>query len=270
MKLVQGLKEQVLGVVRRGGREVAWTPEFMNLGNLLMLGKWAFEGRRLDIERRVRLHEKHVATLGLFPTLRRDLFVTEEEIRFTDKRVMPWSEQSSIRTTDDMEVLPDYVRDAVLPGSPFTQDPGGLDDALVVNIRRGDYYSVPEHKAEFGMDQVGYVREALRHVGDVPGRIIVISDGLDWCEDHLDGILSEVAPTTYEDGDLVHDLRMLVHARRLILPNSTFSYWGGYIGDQLHPGRQVIAPWFFSRGQDGRNLPAPVLPEWTALEGTFY
>ena len=37
-------------------------------------------------------------------------------------------------------------------------------------------------------------------------------------------------------------LKAIIHAKRLIITNSTFSYWGGYIGDVLNPGRQVIAP----------------------------
>lgn len=121
------------------------------------------------------------------------------------------------------------------------------------------------------MNQEKYLRsalaEAVRTQGSV-GRIVVISDGLDWCRDHVNDLLSEFAPVEYEDGDIAHDLKAIIHAKRLIITNSTFSYWGGYIGDVLNPGRQVIAPWFFSRTENGGRSHL-LAPSWTVIEGDF-
>ncbi|MCR8674302.1 alpha-1,2-fucosyltransferase [Micrococcus sp. HG099] len=251
--MLRHAKSSVLRLVRHG-RPVAWVPDWMNLGNLLYMGKWAYDDR--DAGRRVLLHPKHEKTVGLFPALREGLFITPEEVRFTDQRVMPWSGQQDAPRNEFTDPEPDaqFIEDLLLHGSPLTEDVPGIDDSIVVNVRRGDYYSVPEYNAEYGMNQREYVRAAVAASvadGGRPDRIIVISDGMTWCREHLSGVLDPIATTLYQDGDVAHDLRHLIHARRLVLPNSTFSYWGGYIGDVAHPGREVTAPWFFSRAQDG-------------------
>ncbi|MEX3565062.1 alpha-1,2-fucosyltransferase [Micrococcus endophyticus] len=274
MSFLENAKARALSTVRRGGREIAWAPEWMNLGNLLFLGQWAFEGQAGGADRKVLLHPKHEKTVGLFPRLRHDLFVTPANVRFLDQRVMPWSGQAEVERAafTDAEAAGSYIREALLAGSPLATDRPDLEDSWVVNVRRGDYYSVPENRASFGMDQVTYVDLALQHLratGPLPERIVVISDELDWCRENLSLLLSPIALVVYEEGDVEHDLRALVHARRLVLPNSTFSYWGGYIGDVAHPGRDVVAPWFFSRTQDGGRA-SQLRPHWTALTGDFY
>ena len=49
------------------------------------------------------------------------------------------------------------------------------ENSLVINIRRGDYYSVPQINEFFGIDTVTYVEEALKKLQDTvtPSRIIL-------------------------------------------------------------------------------------------------
>ncbi|MFP3489197.1 hypothetical protein R0K20_16505, partial [Staphylococcus sp. SIMBA_130] len=78
------VKSSVAKVVRRG-RRVAWTPEFMRLGNLLYVGLWAFSGR----ERRFLLHSARRQSVEMFPMLRRFLFIVRAEVWMTDSRELP-------------------------------------------------------------------------------------------------------------------------------------------------------------------------------------
>ncbi len=244
-----GMKARVLDVLRRG-RPVAWTPEWMNLGNLLFLGQWSYE----EPGGRVLLHERHVTALRrLAPRLLDEKFIARKDVPFTARRAMPWREDTRPEFYEPAQ-LDGFVGDLVLPGSEVASVPDGLAGALVVNVRRGDYYSVPEHRAEFGMNQIGYVREAVeRSLADngVPARFVVVSDDSEWCRRHLAPMLAPIAAVEVRDGDVAHDLATVVHAQRLVLPNSTFSYWGGYIGDVLYPGREVTAPWFWARSSNG-------------------
>lgn len=273
MNRLLDMKSNALSAIRRG-RPIAWVPEWMGLGNLLYLGHWAYEGSAEDEDRRVLLHADRGAAVGIFPRLRERLFVRREDVRFTDRRVMPWSGAATRQRPDHIpaQAHEAFIRDLLLPDSPVATPPHCLKGMLVVNVRRGDYYSVKDHQDDFGMDQVEYIKAALKTsvaTHGSPDGIAVVSDGLDWCKEALGGVLEAVAPTTYVDGDLTHDLGTIVHAERLIITNSTFSYWGGYIGDVLSPGREVIAPWFFSRSQDGGRA-TQLRPHWTALEGDFY
>lgn len=267
MPIPRSLLAAGLGVVRRG-RPVAWTPEFMNLGNLLTLGLWAYAGDRDGEERRVLLHPARAAGVGIFPTLLERYFVGRGEVRFTDRRVRPWTGHPGDRPSWDAYV--GYTREVLLPGSPVADRPGGLDGTLVVNVRRGDYYTVREHFLGFGFDIVGYVRAALDHaVADdgVPQRVLVVSDDPSWCREHLAPVVGDLAPVTYTPGgDPARDLALLVHAERLVLANSTFSYWGGFAGDALHGPRAVYVPWLFDRRVDGGSCRSQVRAEWTVVE----
>ncbi|MBP1326210.1 hypothetical protein JOF28_001442 [Leucobacter exalbidus] len=260
--LLQRMKTGMLETVRRHGREVAWTAPWMRLGNYLMLGLWANDG----VGRKILRHPGS-QLIDLFPNFTKEFMLDPGEVRFTDQRLKPWSGQADDRL--DWEQVHKFVQSVLLPQSPLTHMHVVPDDALVVNVRRGDYYSVPEHRATFGINIEEYVQTALDQAVQDDGRpltILVVSDDIKWCREHLDGMLGAVAPTSYRpQGDPAGDLAALVHAKRLIVPNSTFSMWGGYIGDVVHPGRKVYAPWLFARGLNGGKGMA-YHPDWTIIE----
>ena len=268
MRLLRRLKTAALDSVRHG-RNVAWCPEWMNLGNLLYMGLWASEGQRDGEDRFVLAHPTKDAALALFPTAREQLFLSPSQVRFFDRRVSPWSGRDEAEA-DRFENahLDNYVLKQLLPSSPVSVRPPDISSAtLVVNVRRGDYFSVSENLAEYGIDTLAYtlcaVEKSIR-AGGTPRDIAVVSDDLAWCRAHLEP-LQEFAPTRYRDGGIAEDLSALVHAERIIIPNSTFSYWGGYLGDALNPGRQVIAPWFFNRTKRGGKA-GQLRPQWTRID----
>ena len=99
------------------------------------------------------------------------------------------------------------------------------------------------------------------------------SDDPDWCVTHLSDLFADgdvrVMPSPH---DMFQDLAQVSSADNLILANSTFSYWGGYLASSRPPGqrpRRVVAPLFF-----GRHYPysesALLLPEWLAVPGDRY
>lgn len=268
MDLIPTARASVLGLVRHGPA-VAWTPPWMNLGNLLYLGLWAFEGMGNDSGRRVLVHPAQAPSLAVVPHLREALFVTRKEVRFTDRRVMPWSDPAPTRTERfEHPLLAPFVTTMLLPGSPLAAAPPDIDEGtMVVNVRRGDYFSVPAHRAAFGIDTRAYTLHAVKTsiwAHGLPSAILVVSDDLDWCRAQL-GELADLAPTCFREGGVAQDLAALVHAPRLVIPNSTFSYWGGYIGDVLHPGREVLAPRLFDRTRDD-GLADQLRPHWHRID----
>lgn len=143
-------------------------------------------------------------------------------------------------------------------------------ETLVVNVRRGDYYTVDAHRHDFGIDIRAFVDTALALAvrdGGTPADILVVSDDVAWCRANLHDLVARVAPVTYgAEGQPLADLAAVVHARRVILPNSTFSYWAGFIGDHLARDREVYVPWLFSRGMDGGRSEGQVSPAWTIVD----
>jgi hypothetical protein len=252
----------------------------MGFGNLLLLAKWAREGA-VDGERRWILGTPGLEPwLQLFPGLR-DVVLRRDEIRLTDQRVMPWSAaaraKGAARTVASHEQLDlagveDFISAVLLPGSVLSE-PAFLDsdpNHLVINVRRGDYYSVPEVRAQYGFDVTAYLRCAVERATErdgSPSRITVVSDDVEWCRTEL-GWLLDVAPVAWSSGQgALNDFQVVAAARRLVITNSTFSYWAAHLGNVLRGDNhaQVWAPRFFDRSQnDGRSW---LLDErWSVIE----
>jgi hypothetical protein len=144
-------------------------------------------------------------------------------------------------------------------------------DALVVSVRRGDYYADPELRARYGFDYEGYLHEAWRRSCErdgVPQRVVVVSDDEAWCRAHLGWLAGACEQVGFAHEDPVRDLARLAAARRLVLANSTFSYWGGYLSGVRHPGSEdsLVAPRFHVRDVNaGRAWQLD--PRWQAVEG---
>lgn len=260
---LHALKARALDVVRRGDRTVLWAPGWMGFGNWAYLWLWADVGRRRGEDRAV-LHQPGMEPwLTAFPALR-GLTVARADVRFTDRRHTAlvrhgvWGE--SFTGTDLGSFVARHLLDRVRDGTPTP------DGEVVVNVRRGDYYSDPRIEAEFGFDQVGYVRRA---VDAVPGEVTafrLVSDDTAWCVEHL-AFLGERAPVRADvERTPLSDFRALATARRSVITNSTFSYWAAYTAGVLHDGAvTVVAPSFFSRNQnDGRAWHLD--PRWTVLD----
>lgn len=261
--------------LRRHGRPVAWTPRWMGFGNQALAWFWAWRGRARGVERRVLRTSSMRPWLEEFPAAE-TLTVERARVRLTDQRLVPWripSDDGAPPFTQDWSAaeLRCFV-DEVLLGSLVHHERRhrvGVDaDVLVVNVRRGDYYDT-EHVRTWGFDIDGYLRlavpEALR---DAPAAgIHVVSDGPDWCRAEL-GWLGDHAPVTYADpphGPRDH-FATIASARRLVVTNSTFSYWAGYVGDVLHgDDHEVWAPRFFNSTQnEGRSW--LLGPRWHVVE----
>ena len=131
-------------------------------------------------------------------------------------------------------------------------------DAVAIHVRRGDYVSNPAATAYHGLCGLDYYRAAIRRLaGSVPRpHCFVFSDDLDWVRANLD----TGHPTTFVGHNTDtpwEDLRLMAACRHFIVANSSFSWWGAWLGEW--PGKQVIAParWFQAdHGGEGEIVPA--------------
>ena len=262
------LTVRALKVVRRG-RTVLWPGSGINFGNYLYLWLHAHARFEAGHPTYVLVRESALPWLDRFPELRA-LSLTLDDVRFFDERVM--GQYSSTWGTDfGADELQAFVTSCLTTEAWLTGGRCTDDDDLVVNVRRGDYYAVDKFRKLYGMDQPAFLRRALErtcHEHGRPRRIRVISDGLDWCADNL-GWLETYAPVDF--GTPVPgpdaDFAAIANARRLVLTNSTFSYWGAYVSDVLHPGSEdmVVVPRFHRRDIN-EGAAWQLNPRWTILE----
>ena len=142
----------------------------------------------------------------------------------------------------------DQVR-ALYDLSPFTPqaDMAALRAAadgrplVALHVRRGDYVNNPHF---FLDDYEEYYRRALDHMAAVLGTqpfIVVLSDDPAWCRDWtlLKGFRHEVFAAS-GPSDAFTDLAVMAACDHNIITNSSFSWWGAWLGDPAQ--RRVVMP----------------------------
>jgi len=249
-----------LDLFRRGERTVIMCPPAgLRLGNFLYLWLRAHLRSASGSPTVVRRSRTMAPWLELLPEMG-SLTEADDDIRFRDRR--EWDNTFLFQrfgTDFTREDLVAFVEDTLAPH--ILPDRSGT---LVVNIRRGDYYT--EFREKYAFDQVGYVREALTRFARVE-RIRVVSDDAEWCRTHLDPIVRAAAShITYDEPDAWANFVAVAGASRIIGTNSTFSYWAAYVADGIHSDAQIVMPRFHARA------PHPISahqldPRWTAIDG---
>jgi len=263
----------VLAPVRRRQPYVIWGNEPMNGGNYLFLWATAWARHQSSgVRWQVRYKPKMEPWLQEFPALRA-LTVREEDVSFLQPRTVEWGQ--NVQRDFLYPELKRFCREFLLQGSRFPQRWDTVTpDATVINVRRGDYYSNPAFRQNYGFDVKKYVAEALKQLEPTPGApTVLVSDDPDWTLQNLQDLVADSPVSVMrQPHDMFQDLAQLVMAKNLVLANSTFSYWGGYLASSLPPERRprrIVAPLFF-----GRHYPYGesdlLLPEWLAIPGDLY
>lgn len=115
--------------------------------------------------------------------------------------------------------------------------PDVLDpNCVAINVRRGDYLEQPDNHPVVTLD---YIHTAFKLIPN-PGPVLIVSDDIPWCKENikLPGKVTFVDYVTWEA------LWLLAQCKHFVISNSTFSWWGAYLGEK--PDSVVVAPstWF--------------------------
>ncbi len=134
----------------------------------------------------------------------------------------------------------------------------------VINIRRGDFYN-PENIERFGFDQLEYLRKSLKILGKSNKDCLVVSDDIQWCKENIDFIKDYFDSINYveEKNPFLH-FKLISNAKKIIIPNSTFSYWAGYINEFMHKDAFIIAPSFGAKHVNN-GLATQLSPNWKVI-----
>lgn len=132
-------------------------------------------------------------------------------------------------------------------------------NAVGLHIRRGDYVSNRSANAYHGMCSDAYYHEAVRLILErvAEPHFFIFSDDPVWVVSSftIDCPMTVVDCNTPDQA--YDDLRLMAACKHFIIANSSFSWWGAWLG--RHPEKTVIAPkkWFKDSQNDTRDL----LPE---------
>lgn len=267
------LVEAVRG--RRRAPEVQYTPSAVRGGNILYYWQWAHLQRAGGSRASVLETSPMAAWLEEFPALR-DLTVDRSDVGLLDRRVFATRHHFGASFTALQNLA--FCR-WLLERSPafherLTTARSEIGpETCVVNVRRGDYYSVPEFRREFAFDIRGHVTQALAVLRD-EGRgttdLLVVSDDPQWCRQELAPHLPAAPRFVSWRRSMFDDLAVLASARSLVLANSTFSYWGSHLALALDGDHRAVAPAHHQRLTTGGWMDDMLDPRWprTSAEGT--
>lgn len=125
--------------------------------------------------------------------------------------------------------------------------------AVSLHIRRGDYL-LPKHWEAIGcICQLPYYYNAL-HVMTERVRnphYYVFSDDLEWCKQHLE-LGNAVFIDWNREEDSWQDMLLMSRCHHHIICNSTFSWWGAWLGQ--YPGTVTIAPKQWTSHEDSSRI----------------
>jgi|ERR1035437_24577 hypothetical protein len=108
----------------------------------------------------------------------------------------------------------------------------GQINKVAIHVRRGDYVRNPFY---VDLSQTDYYEKAIAQFPNA--EFLVFSDDIPFCEDYFIGKEYEFC----EETDEVKSLNLMASCKGVIIANSSFSWWGGYLSKGT-----VVAPlaWF--------------------------
>jgi len=129
-------------------------------------------------------------------------------------------------------------------------------NAVSIHIRRGDYLKNKTNMAIYGTCSPAYYQAAIQHIAERVSNphFVLFSDDLEWAREKLKIDFH----TTYVDhnsgAESFNDMRLMSLCQHHIIANSTFSWWGAWLGS--NPAKIVIAPdpWFDDQRIDASDL----------------
>lgn len=127
-----------------------------------------------------------------------------------------------------------------------------------VHIRRGDYVG----NAYYSQLTMDYYNKAIEYIkaNTSTKKFIIFSDDIAWCKTQFIGTDYEFS----EGRKDIEDLFLMAECEHNIMANSSFSWWGSYLNQNIW--KTVIAPkkdnWF---GHSDFSLDDLYLPNWITL-----
>ena len=158
------------------------------------------------------------------------------------------------------DVLQDRLR---LVNPPNTDNQRYIDamrqgESVSVHVRRTDYLLAVNNAPVLGVSYQRKAMDVIRQKVSSP-RWFIFSDDIEWCRKEFSDMKDAVF-VSGNDAEPWEDIRLMSACKHHIIANSTFSWWGAYLGEEggitLYP-----KPWF-----KGLDMPASGVPaEWIAV-----
>lgn len=247
-----------------GSKRYIALPNGIRWGNILyFLLQAEIHGYKL-----IARNDGHEFWLDIFPKLRR-FFIEESDIKFLDLNIKYKTFFQSYKVEFSYSHLKKFALKYFINHPEYDDYLSRTNHGtLYINIRRGDYYGT-EHEKHYGFDIVGFIKYCFESK-QIPNQdsIVVISDDIDWCRKNLNFLKNHSQSVDFPDGVGAREsFFILSTARKLLISNSTFCYWGAYISSVNYGAdSEIYAPDFINRLPQHRET-LQYLPDWKIIKG---
>ena len=197
-----------------------------------------------------------------FDGLRR---VREKPFGFAEEYLLARDDSYLVGYWQSERFFPDVaaqVRREFQPLAPLSAQSARLRERMLdrpsvsLHIRRGDYVTNAQASAIYRSLSIDYYRGCVSSCLEACSgvEVVVFSNDIAWCRQQL-ALPCPVHFVEHTTRDTAHeDLWLMTAAQCHIIANSTFSWWGAWLGQR--PGHRVFAPrhWFRPGTLDDRGL----------------
>lgn len=155
-------------------------------------------------------------------------------------------------------------RDPIVGEAQRVQEEIMRANAVGVHIRRGDYVATEKMKKIVGDTNLAYYEKATKYIQEQvkDPHFFIFSDDSEWCKKniHINAPVTILDQRTAGPKNAFH-LHLMALCKHMIIANSTFSWWGGWLNQNKKP--IIIAP----RAWIGFDLPHSLVPNgWIIME----
>ena len=128
-------------------------------------------------------------------------------------------------------------------------------NSLGISVRRGDYLQLQHNHCVLSMkyyqDSLGRIFKETNNEVD---EYFTFSDDIPWCKSVCDDKM------IFVEGDPFVQLYLMTQMKHLILSNSTFAWWGGYLNNK--GGKIIIPDPWFGPANDHHDTSGLYCPNW--------
>lgn len=162
------------------------------------------------------------------------------------------------------------IREELTPRKPLSElslqvaEQIAQSNAVSLHVRRGDYVNNPTTNKVHGFLGISYYQKCIQIIRDkvTDPHFFVFSDDIPWARENL-GLSTNVSFVEHNHGlNSYEDMRLMSLCQHHIIANSSFSWWGAWLGAStdnivLYPDK-----WFASNERDTSTL-CP--PQWLCV-----
>ena len=158
------------------------------------------------------------------------------------------------------------ISDIIRKDFTFKKEPDNINRKMIekisntnsvcVHVRRGDYVSNPAVAEKHGICSNEYYNTCINFIKEKVSNphFFIFSDDPEWAQINIKPDYQATYINHNGSDKDYEDMRLMIHCKHFIIANSSFSWWGAWLGE--YSDKLVLAPekWFNTKELDIKDI----------------